>query len=89
MSHIYQDLEFITGMEGLFTHMLPNVLRSVEPWLKKEVNDSSYWDGEYNPELAGDYPLEPMSSDQRALMLMRYRELPNPLAGKDVIAVSV
>ena len=80
MSFIYEDLEYITGMSGLMTHMLPNVMRAVEPWLKEQVTDEEYWDGEYNPNLKGEYPLEPMNEEERAEMLKRYKELPHPFA---------
>lgn len=78
VNFIYQDLEFITGMEGLMTHMLPNVMRSVEPWLREKVTDSEYWDDEYKPELRGEYQLEPMNQAERGEMLKRYAALPHP-----------
>jgi len=81
MSHIYQDLEYITGMKGIMTHMLPNVMRAVEPWLEIMVTDSEYWDGEYSPTLEGEYDLQPMDMSQQDKCLMRYHDLPCPLFG--------
>lgn len=78
MSHIYQDLEFITGMKGLMTHMLPNVRRAVEPWLKEQITDSRFWDGEYDTAHAGEEFLRPMSPAEKELMLNRYIALPHP-----------
>jgi hypothetical protein len=46
ISHVYEDLENIIGERGLLTHMLPNVKRSVEPWLRKHVPETRFWDGE-------------------------------------------
>lgn len=89
MDCVYQDLEFITGMDGLMTHMLPNVMRAVEPWLKEQVTDPEYWDGEYRPEITGEYPLGPMSEPERVEMLNRYSALPHPFENKKVIAVTV
>lgn len=88
MGHIYQDLEYITGMEGIMTHMIPNVMRAVDPWLREKVTESEYWNDEYEPHHVGDYPLEPMSETEKTGMLERYSALPNPLAGKKVMAVS-
>ncbi len=81
MSHIYQDLELITGMGGLMTHMLPNAMRAVEPWLETVVTDSEYWDGEYHPALDGEYDLPPMTTHQQKECLSRYQKLPSPLFG--------
>ena len=89
---VYQDLEFITGMKGLMTHMLPNVLRAVKPWLKEKVSDTNYWDGEYSPDLKGGYPLEAMNDSERKEMLNRYADLPHPFSNmgeKKVIAIKV
>lgn len=80
VGYIYQDLEFITGMGGIMTHMLPNILRAVEPWLRVKVTDQEYWDDEYKPELTGNYDLQPMDEQERELMLERYSALPHPFA---------
>lgn len=84
---VYQDLEYITGIDGLMTHMIPNVMRAVEPWLKTKVTDPEYWDGEYRPEATGDYPLEPMNEAERNEMRALYEALPHPFANKPVVAV--
>lgn len=75
---VYQDLEFITGEVGLFTHMLPNVMRAVEPWLKEKVTDAAYWDDKYSPDADGDYPLEPMDEQEKAKFRLRCEALPHP-----------
>ena len=80
VSFIYQDLEFITGMEGIMTHMLPNVSRAVTPWLKKQVKDAEYWDGQYKPELKGEHPIAPMNTREREEMLNIYNGLPSPFS---------
>lgn len=79
---VYEDLEFITGERGLMTHMLPNAMRAVEPWLKEKVTDPEYWDGEYRPDLTGEYPLEPMDAAERTAMRKRYEALPHPFDRK-------
>ncbi|MES0444933.1 MAG: hypothetical protein ABUJ92_00170 [Desulfobacterales bacterium] len=88
MDCIYQDLEYITGMDGLMTHMLPNVMRAVEPWLREKVAEPEYWDGEYCPSKAGSYPIEPMSEVEQKAMLTRYSTFSHPFANKPVITVT-
>lgn len=78
MGHIYEDLEFITGMQGIMTHMIPNMLRSVLPWLKDVVKNPEYWDSTYSPELTGEVLLLPMTEVERDLMMKRYSLLPPP-----------
>ena len=89
MGHIYEDLGAITGEKGLMTHMLPRAMRAVEPWLRKHVTEQRFWDGEYDTTHTGEYALpEPTAFEQEA-MLERYRAQPNPLEGKEVVAVQV
>lgn len=78
ISFIYQDLEYITGMQGLMTHMLPNVMRAVMPWLKTKVNDSEYWDDKYSPELTGEYDIRPMNDEEKKEMFSMYQSMPHP-----------
>ena len=89
MSHIYQDLGAITGATGLMTHMLPRVLRAIEPWLRQHVTDPRLWDGEYDTTHTGEIDLPEPSEDDRKAMLERYGAQPDPLAGKEVICVAV
>ncbi|MEN6539417.1 MAG: hypothetical protein ABFC67_07400, partial [Mizugakiibacter sp.] len=73
----------------LMTHMLPRAARAVEPWLREHVTDPRFWDGEYDTTHTGEYALpEPTASD-RAAMLECYKAQPNPLEGKNVVAVQV
>jgi len=87
MGHVYQDIERITGMEGIMTHMLPRAARAIEPWLREQILDERFWDGEYDATHTGDITLFPMNPDERKEMMERYSAQPNPLAGKDVIVV--
>ncbi|MFM7007826.1 MAG: hypothetical protein ACKO0Z_00590 [Betaproteobacteria bacterium] len=89
MEHIYQDLGFIVGDDGLMTHMLPRVMRAVEPWLREQVTDPRFWDGEYDTTHTGEHPLRAMTPEENKAALERYAAMPNPLAGKEVIAVQV
>ena len=76
MDDIYKDLEFITG---IMTHMIPNVMCAVEPWLKEKVTDAEYWDGEHRPELDNnEHALAPMTEIEQKDMMERYSALPHP-----------
>ena len=79
VSYIYQDLEYLSGMGSLFTHMLPNVARAMEPWLKEKVTDPRYWDGEYDTTHTGEYDIAPMNAEEKEAMLERYATLPSLL----------
>ena len=87
MSHIYEDLETITGEKGLMTHMLPRVCRAVEPWLRQHVTDARFWDDAFDQSHKGQIELPEPSGDDRKEMLQRFLEQPNPLAGKAVIPI--
>lgn len=86
---IYEDLEWITGQDGLMTHMLPRAMTAVEPWLREHVTDPRFWEDVYDTSHTGEYPLPEPTEEDRAAMTERYMAQPNPLAGKDVIAVQV
>lgn len=78
MGHVYQDIELITGMKGLMTHMLPNVLRAIKPWLREKVTDPRYWNDEFDQDHSGEEFIHPMSDVERSEMLLRYKALPHP-----------
>ena len=85
---IYQDLEMIIGESGLMTHMLPRVMRAVEPWLRSHVPDARFWNGEYDTTHIGEFDLPDPTAEDRAAMLERYKAQPDPLDGKKVVSVS-
>lgn len=87
ISHVYQDLGFITDQDVLMTHMLPRVMRAVEPWLREHVKDERFWDGRLDQSHTGKIWLPEPSEEDRAAMFERYKAQPNPLEGKEVIAV--
>lgn len=65
IGHIYVDLEMLTGEQGLMTHMLPGVMKAVEPWLKEQVNDDRFWDGEYDITHTGNFDLPTPTKEDR------------------------
>lgn len=78
MEHIYQDFEFITGMDGIMTHMLPNLLEAVKPWLVEKVTGTRFWDNTYDISHLGVIELSPMTEQERQECLYRYKALPHP-----------
>lgn len=88
MEHIYQDLGFIVSDDGLMTLMLlPQVIRAIEPWLREQVTDARFWNGEHDPTHTGEYPVRAMTPEENAAALRRYAAMPNPLAGKEFVIV--
>ena len=49
ISCVYEDLETITGERGIMTHMIPRIMRSIEPWLREHVVGGRFWNGKYDP----------------------------------------
>lgn len=88
MDHVYQDLELLTGEPGIMTHMI-RVMRAVEPWLRDHIKEGRFWDGEFDTEHIGEIDLPTPSAEDRKAMFERFAAMPNPSAGKDVMAVIV
>lgn len=88
ISCVYEDLGLITGQKGLMTHMLPRAARAVEPWLKKHVSDSRFWEDKYDTTHVGSIELPEPTEEDRKEMERIYFDQPNPLEGKAVIAVA-
>jgi len=80
MSDIYEDLEYLTGMSGLMTPMLPNVLSAITPILKSKIVDEKFWDENYDTEHTGEYEITPMNEEEKKEFLKSYEELEDPLA---------
>lgn len=83
---VYEDLEWTIG-DGIMTHMIPRVLDAIRPWLQDHVKDTRFWDGEFDTSHIGDYDLPQPAEEDRAAMLERYKAMPNPLEGKDVVVI--
>jgi len=85
--HVYMDLEEITGTEGIMTHMLPNFVRAVLPWLRENVKDPIFWNGQYDPSQQGEIVIPDPTKEEQKEMLDRYLAFPSPLEGKRVVGV--
>jgi hypothetical protein len=79
IEHVYEDLEMITRNGGIMSHMIPRVRRAIVPWLREQVKDERFWDGEFDQTHVGDFPLSPMSEEENAAAMKRFSEMPNPL----------
>ena len=90
MSNLYEDIGTLIGEEGVvMTHMIPNLVRSIEPWLREHITDERYWDEEHDPTHVGEIELPDPTEEDRKLFLTRYMLEKDPLAGKKVIGVVV
>lgn len=87
ISHVYQDIEFLTGEKGILTHSIPNAVNALEPYLRETVKAQRFWDGEHDTEHTGDFEIAPMDDEQKAAFFERFKSLPSPFAGKHTIAV--
>lgn len=77
---VYKDLQTIYGEEGFMTHMLPNLLRAAEPWLRTQGLDPRFWNGAHDPSHTGTVTLPVPSERDRAEMWERCRALPHPFS---------
>ena len=87
MGHIYEDLGMLTGEKGLMTHMLPRAMRAVEPWLRDNIKDERFWDGEYDTTHLGNIDLPETTEEDKKVFFERFTDMPSPLEGKKVIGV--
>ena len=64
MGHVYEDLEYITGVNGIMTHQIPSILRGIEPWLREQITDARFWDGKHDPSHVGEIELRAMTGEE-------------------------
>lgn len=83
--HVYHDIELLSGETGIMTHMLPRVIKAMEPWLRSVITDERFWDGKFDQSHTGELSITTMDSKEKAEMFARFALRPNPLAGKEVI----
>lgn len=79
MEHIYEDIEYFTGQEGVMTHMLPNACKALEPYLQSKITEPRFWDGEYDTEHTGHALIPPMGEVDRAKFFAAYCAMPSLL----------
>jgi hypothetical protein len=89
IGHVYQDIEYLIGEQGIMTHMLPRAARALEPILRARELGERLWDEAYDVTHTGEIDLPPLDANELSAFWEAYKAQPNPLAGKDVIAVAV
>ena len=89
MAHVYEDLGFIIGDSGIMTHMIPRFMKAIDPWLREQVTDERFWNGEHDATHTGEYPLRAMTPEENKAALERYSAMPNPLRSKKIIPPKV
>lgn len=88
IGHVYEDIEFLTGDRGVMTHMLPRARRALKAYLREHVPDARFWSDEYDTSHTGDIEVRPMNEAEQAAFWSRYGDLPDPLAGKNVVVIA-
>lgn len=66
IEHVYEDMAFIVSYKGIMTHQIPAALKAIKPYLKRVVLDSEYWDGEFRPDVQGEYEISPMCAEEKS-----------------------
>lgn len=87
IDHVYEDIEYLVGEKGVMTHMLPNAMRALEPYLREKAPDPRLWDDKYYTTHQGEIDVTPMEGDAKEEFWKRYKSYPSLLAGKQVIAI--
>ena len=78
MEDIYYDIKMLVGGAGFVTHMLPNAIDAIEPYLREVAPDARLWDGAHDESHMGQVVIPQMSDEQRAEFWKRYYALPSP-----------
>ena len=81
MEHIYQDIESITQIPGLMTHQIHNAMCALEPYLREQVTEPRFWDGQYDLTHTGIVTIQVMSDEEQNDMLKRFSDIPSPIFG--------
>ncbi len=84
---VYEDIEHLTGVKGIMTHMMPRAMRALEPALRERVKDARFWEDKYDTTHTGDIDVPPLDDDELIAFWSAYEAQPNPLDGKDVVEV--
>lgn len=80
MAHIYEDIEYLTGVKGIMTHSLPNAYKALIPYLEEKTIalHPRLWDGAYDTEHTGELDIKPMGKEHSASFWVRFAKLPIP-----------
>lgn len=83
MDHIYEDIEKLVGEKGIMTHMIPNAMHALEPWLRQKVQHPRFWNGRYDARHTGELEVPVMTAEERGEFFIRFGALRSPLFGRE------
>ena len=63
---VYEDIEHLIGETGIFTHMIPDAMRALRPWLRARVAEPAAWVVCLEDDSRAEIALEPMNETERA-----------------------
>jgi hypothetical protein len=75
MVDIFEDISYITGINGWMTHQLPAVLRAILPYLRRNITDERFWDGAYDPTHTGEIKILAMNEREQYEMWELYQQI--------------
>jgi hypothetical protein len=61
VSCVYEDIEYLTGAEGIMTHHLPAALRAIKPILEKRGLPKYLFEEVYLPNEVGNLDVPPLN----------------------------
>eukprot|EP01008_Symbiontida_sp_HLA12_P000737 NODE_174_length_1166_cov_2.128476_g171_i0.p2 GENE.NODE_174_length_1166_cov_2.128476_g171_i0~~NODE_174_length_1166_cov_2.128476_g171_i0.p2 ORF type:complete len:111 (-),score=12.21 NODE_174_length_1166_cov_2.128476_g171_i0:451-783(-) len=67
ISHVYQDIEFLTSEAGIMTHHLGAAAVALRPFLVERLTDARFWDGKYDTSHQGDVEVHPLTEEELKL----------------------
>jgi hypothetical protein len=61
---VYDDIEYLSGAPGIMTHHIPAAMAALQPYLRAQITDPRFWDGEYDDTHTGEIDLRPMNEEE-------------------------
>lgn len=65
IADVYEDIYLLVGEAGIVTHMIPNAIGALRPFLFRRLPDPRFWNDEYDPTHVGNVPVAPLNEDER------------------------
>lgn len=73
MDHIYEDIEYLIGVQGIMTHQLPRANRALEPILRARDLGERLWDDAYDVTHTGEIDVAPLDANELAAFWEAYK----------------
>jgi hypothetical protein len=58
------------------THMLPNAIKAIRPYIEKFASDPKFWNSEFDQSHCGETEIPQMNDAEKASFWKRFKELP-------------